>query len=307
MYDNIIETVELTKEYKLKGKGNITALNNINLSIQKGEVFGLLGPNGAGKTTLISILTTLIQPTSGSAFIDGIDVVKSPKLIKPKIALMLDFKLLYNRITAYDNLKFFCKLYKVPNYREKINSIVEDFGMGKWLNQYVSNFSMGMKMKLALCRTLLIERDILLLDEPTLGLDINSKSFIIKKLKESNSTIFLTSHDMSVVERLCDRIAFISNGSILKIGDQESLRKLVQAEISLKLKIDKNINDLKSRLNQIDYISNLSEDREGLVISLKNRKHYKDLLKILSNYEISKIHELELSLEDLFLKLINSK
>ncbi|MFW9829949.1 MAG: ABC transporter ATP-binding protein [Candidatus Thorarchaeota archaeon] len=307
MYDNIIETVELTKEYKLKGKGNITALNNINLSIQKGEVFGLLGPNGAGKTTLISILTTLIQPTSGSAFIDGIDVVKSPKLIKPKIALMLDFKLLYNRITAYDNLKFFCKLYKVPNYREKINSIVDDFGMGKWLNQYVSNFSMGMKMKLALCRTLLIERDILLLDEPTLGLDINSKSFIIKKLKESNSTIFLTSHDMSVVERLCDRIAFISNGSILKIGDQESLRKLVQTEISLKLKIDKNINDLKSRLNQIDYISNLSEDREGLVISLKNRKHYKDLLKILSNYEISKIHELELSLEDLFLKLINNK
>ncbi len=307
MSDNIIETVNLKKEYNLKGNGKITALDNINISIRRGEVFGLLGPNGAGKTTLLSILTTLIQPTSGYALIDGYNIAKYPNKIKPKIALMLDFKLLYNRITAYDNLKFICKLYKVSNYREKINKIVEDFGMEKWLNQYVSNFSMGMKMKLALCRTLLIDRDILLLDEPTLGLDVKSKSFIIEKLKESNSTIFLTSHDMSVVEKLCDRIAFINNGAILKIGDKESLKTLEQAEITLKLKILENKNELKSKLNQIDYVTNVSEDIDGLIVSLENRKYYKDLFILLSNYEILKINELELSLEEVFLKLINNK
>ena len=307
MSNDIIEIIDLRKEFKLKGKGKITALNNLNFTIQRGEVFGLLGPNGAGKTTLISILTTLIQPTSGNALIDGYDVVKYPKQIKPKIALMLDFKLLYNRITAYDNLKFICKLYKISNYKEKINRIVKDFGLEKWLNQYVSNFSMGMKMKLALCRTLLLERDILLLDEPTLSLDVQSKAFVIDKLKESNSTIFLTSHDMGVVEKLCDRIAFINNGSILKIGDKESIKRLAQTEITLKLKILEKKNELKSELHQLNYVINITDGSDGLVLSLKNRSYYKDLFLILSNYEILKFNEIEQSLEDLFLKLVNQK
>ncbi|NVM35981.1 MAG: ABC transporter ATP-binding protein [Candidatus Lokiarchaeota archaeon] len=305
MSHNIIEIIDLKKEFKLKGKDKITALDNINFTIQKGEVFGLLGPNGAGKTTLISILTTLIQPTRGYALIDGIDIVKYPKLIKPKIALMLDFKLLYNRITAYANLKFICKMYRISNYKDKINQIVKDFGMEKWLNQYVSNFSMGMKMKLALCRTLLLERDILLLDEPTLSLDVQSKSFIIDKLKDSNSTIFLTSHDMSVVERLCDRIAFINHGNILKIGDKDSIKKLAQTEIILKLKILEKKNELKSDLNQLNYILNISEEPEGLVLSLKDRSYYRDLFLILSNYEILRFNEIEQSLEDLFIKFAN--
>ncbi|MEE9378717.1 MAG: ABC transporter ATP-binding protein [Candidatus Lokiarchaeia archaeon] len=305
MSNDIIEIFDLRKEFKLKGKGKITALDNINFSIQKGEVFGLLGPNGAGKTTIISILTTLIQPTSGYALIDGYDVVKYPKKIKPKIALMLDFKLLYNRITAYDNLKFICKLYKISNYKEKINRIVKDFGMEKWLNQYVSNFSMGMKMKLALCRTLLLERDILLLDEPTLSLDVQSKAFVIDKLKESNSTIFLTSHDMGVVEKLCNRIAFINKGTILKIGDKENIKRLAQTEITLKLKISEKKNELKSELNQLNYVINITDGSDGLVLSLKNRSYYKDLFLILSNFKILKINEIEHSLEDLFLKLVN--
>lgn len=302
MSKNAIEIVELKKVFKLKGKAQITALNNINFNIPKGEVFGLLGPNGAGKTTLISILTTLIQPTSGYALIDGFDVAKFPKRIKPKIALMLDFKLLYNRITAYDNLKFICKMYRIPDYKEKITQIVKDFGIEKWLNQYVSTFSLGMKMKLALCRTLLLERDILLLDEPTLSLDVESKIFVINKLKKTNSTIFLTSHDMGVVEKLCDRIAFINKGNILKIGDKESVKKLAQTEVTLKIKIYKKKNELKSDLNQLNYVLNISEDSEGLVFSIKDSSYYKELFLILSNYEILKFNEVEQNLEDLFIK-----
>jgi len=120
MNKNIIETFDLSKIYKLKQrKKEIIALNEINISIKEGEIFGLLGPNGAGKTTLIQILTTLRQPTSGYALIDGNNILKKAKKAKSKVALMLDDKMLYYRITAYDNLKFFCKIYNVPNYDSK--------------------------------------------------------------------------------------------------------------------------------------------------------------------------------------------
>ena len=183
MSNNIIETFDLTKIYKLKGKREITALNNVNISIERGEIFGLLGPNGAGKTTMIQILTTILQPTSGYATVDGFNVVKNPLKAKSRIALLLGSGMIYYRITGYDNLKFFCKIYKVPNYKEKIYEMAKNFGLEDWLNQYVEKYSSGMKMKLALCRTLLLNRKLLFLDEPTLGLDAKLKKYIVDKLK----------------------------------------------------------------------------------------------------------------------------
>ena len=140
MTQKIIETFDLTKDYKLKNGKSITALNKVNISIKEGEIFGLLGPNGAGKTTLISILTTLLQPTSGYAIIDGYNLIKNPNQAKSRISLMLESDMLYYRITGYDNLKFFCKIYGISNYKEKINNIAKEFGLEKWLNQYVENF-----------------------------------------------------------------------------------------------------------------------------------------------------------------------
>jgi len=184
--NSIIETFDLSKIYHLKGsEKSIKALDNVNISIEKGEIFGLLGPNGAGKTTLIQILTTLLYPTSGYAVIDGYHLLKNPSKIKTKIALMLESDMLYYRITAYDNLKFFCKLYDVKNYPQKIEQMAKILGIEKWLNQYVEKLSSGMKMKLALCRTLLLERDILFLDEPTLGLDVKTIALFIEIIKNS--------------------------------------------------------------------------------------------------------------------------
>ena len=306
MNDTIIETIDLSKIYKLKGrKKEINALNNVNLSIREGEIFGLLGPNGAGKSTLIKILTTLIQPTSGYASIDGLNVVEKPKKIKPLIGLMLGNEMLYYRITGYDNLKFFCKIYKVPNYKEKINSIVKVFGLENWLKQYVGMYSDGMKLKLALCRTLLLERKILFLDEPTLGLDVNSKSIIIKKLKELKKTIFLTSHDMSVVEKLCDRVAFINNGNILNVGTKNEIKKLIQSQIKITVEIKESKNLLKNELSNLDFVQETYDNLRGLVIILKQRESYPDLLKFIGNYGISRVSEPELSLEELFIKLID--
>ena len=305
MVNNIVETFDLTKIYKLKGKKQeIIALNKVNLSVKEGEIFGLLGPNGAGKTTLIQILTTLRQPTSGYALIDGINVSEKPTQTKNKVALMLDNKMLYYRITGYDNLKFFCKIYNIPNYPEKILNISKEFGLEEWLNQLVENYSSGMKMKLALCRTLLLNRKVSFLDEPTLGLDVKIISFIIDKIKKSKKTIFLTSHDMSVVEKLCDRVAFIDKGKILKVGTKDNIKRMIQKEIKIKVTINGSKEQLKSELNQESFINNIINENKTLIVSLKNRDSYNDLLLILGKYPVQKVKEQELSLEDLFLKII---
>ena len=305
MKNIIIETIDLTKVYNLKKtKNKLIALDNVNLSINEGEIFGLLGPNGAGKTTMIQILTTLLQPTSGYAIIDGYNVVKYPKKAKSNIALMLESDMLYYRITAYENLKFFCRIYEVPNYKEKISHLAKDFGLEKWLNQYVENFSSGMKMKLALCRTLLLDRKILFLDEPTLGLDVKSIALIIKKLKSLKKTIFLTSHDMGVVEKLCDRIAFINKGKIVKIGTKKDIIELEQKEINIEITVNNEREKLINELRSLNYINNVIEVNNNIKVIFKNRSNYNNLLATLTKYDIFKIQENELSLEDLFLNLV---
>lgn len=306
MTNEIIKTVDLTKEFELKNKEEtITALDNVNITIEKGERFGFLGPNGAGKTTLIKILTTLLTPTSGNAYIDGIDVTKHPRKAKAKVALMLESGMLYNRITAYDNLRFFSKIYNVPNYRKRIDDLTEEFGLEKWLNQYVENFSSGMKMKLALCRTLLLDRDIMFLDEPTLGLDVKSISFIVERLKKSEKTIFLTSHDMNVVEKLCDRVAFINKGKILKVGKTTEISNLKKTDIDIILEVaNSQEEELLSILREKQFVNQVDSLNNGINVNLKSREFYSDLIKILNDFEVLKITEQKYSLEDLFLKLI---
>lgn len=305
MAGNIIETFDLTKIYKLKGgRGEIFALNKVNLSIKEGEIFGLLGPNGAGKTTMVQILTTLLQPTSGYAVVDGYNILKKPKHVKNCVGLMLGSDMLYYRITGYDNLKFFCQIYHIPNYKEKIYKMADEIGLNNWLNQYVEHFSSGMKMKLALCRTLLLDPKILFLDEPTLGLDVKSTSFIINKLKNLKRTVFLTSHNMNVVEKLCNRIAFINEGKIVKIGNKNELKKLKQSEIKVELELNENNGQLKYELTQQEFINEIIETDFGFIISLKEREYYKDLFSILRKYTILRVKERETSIEDLFLKII---
>lgn len=304
MKDTIIETFDLSKIYYLKGKNkHINALDNVNISIKKGEIFGLLGPNGAGKTTLIQILTTLLHPTRGYALIDGYNILKNPNRVKSKVALMLGSDMLYYRITAYDNLKFFCKLYMVPNYEQKIHNITKLLGIENWLNQYVEKLSSGMKMKLALCRTLLLEREILFLDEPTLGLDVKTVTLFVDIIKNLDSTIIIASHDLIVVEKLCDKIAFLNKGKILNIGTQEEIKNLMESEIKIEISLTNRNQELISELQNQNFITDITIQRKNsILIRLKERVYYKDLFKLLSNYDITKIKEQETSFEELFLK-----
>lgn len=304
MSDFAIETIDLTKIYKMKGnKKSLKVLDKISLSVKKGEIFGLLGPNGAGKTTLIQILTTIKQPTSGEAFINGYDIIKNPNQAKSNIALMMDWKMLYYRLTVYDNMKFFCRIYEVPNYKKKIDKLVEEFNLKKWLHESVHKLSTGMMMKLALMRTLILDRDTLFLDEPTLGLDVVTVDYITEKIKNTNKTIFLTSHDMRVVDKLCDRIAFINQGRIISIGTKEDLEKYDKKEIQIIVEIDSNRRELTSELKQQDFISEVYELEKFMSINLSERKNLRDLLAILGKYDVQKVYEREMALEDLFLKI----
>ncbi|MFX1393678.1 MAG: ATP-binding cassette domain-containing protein [Promethearchaeota archaeon] len=309
MSENIIETIDLTKKYKLKAGGKILALNKINISIKEGEIFGLLGPNGAGKTTLVSILSTLLQPTSGTAKVFGYDVRKNPKEIKRRIGLMLGDEMIYYRMTGIDNLKFFARIYQINNYKEKIKQITTLLGIDQKLKEYVSNYSRGQKLRIALSRILLIEPDLLFLDEPLLGMDPKTTRDLIKILLGLNKTILLTSHQMHVVQQLCKRIAFLNRGNIIKIDTKENFVDILKHFIRVRFNIidDKSKRELNKELKSLNYINKISHYKEGFIISLTDYQHYPSLLSCLGKYPVQKIQELEPSLDDVFIELSSQK
>ena len=297
-----IEAINLTKVYKLRGKNKeVRALDGLNLFIKKGEIFGLVGPNGAGKTTFIDILTTIRSITSGEAYIDGFNVHTETAKAKSRISLMLGAGMNYTGLTGYSNLKYYAKIYRINNYKQKINELAKSFGLENWLDQYVLRYSTGMVVKLAICRTLLLDRPILLLDEPARGLDVKTKDFMIKVFKESNKTILVTSHNMDLVEELCDHIAFIQNGKIIKVGKKEEiLKSLKESEVQIETTIGKNIKQLFIELKDLDYVRNVEKNSKGLKINIINRDYYNDLISVLTKYRIQHINEIELSITDVF-------
>ncbi|MBY9006366.1 MAG: ABC transporter ATP-binding protein [Candidatus Lokiarchaeota archaeon] len=301
----VIETFNLTKRYKLRGKAErLTALNSINLKVNEGEIFGLLGPNGAGKTTLVSILTSLIPPTEGFAKVLGKNVLKEQYFIKKNVGLMLGSDMIYYRLTGYRNLKFFCKIYNINDYEKKIKDIVELLGLTSKLNQLVETYSSGMKVKLALARILLIDPKILFLDEPMLGLDPKTANSIVDILKKFNKTIFLTSHQMNIVESLCDRIAFLREGQIIKVDSKENFKNIVKGETKIQISVsDNRKNDLVKTLSNLEFVNNLKVENGNILFSLVSKSNYPNLFDVLSNFPITKFREIETDLEDVFIKL----
>ena len=303
----VIETFNLTKRYKMRGKvQQLTALDKINLKIEEGEIFGLLGPNGAGKTTLVSILTALIQPTEGYAKVLGRNVLKEKYFIKKNVGLMLGSDMIYYRLTGYRNLKFFCKIYNISDSEKKIKDIVELLGLTSKVNQLVETYSSGMKVRLALARILLIDPKILFLDEPMLGLDPNTAKSIIDILKKFNKTIFFTSHQMNIVESLCDRIAFLKEGKIIKVDSKENFKNLIKREPTIQINVsDKGKNDLIKTLSNLEFVDNLKVENENIFFCLKSKSNYPNLFEVISNFPITKFTEIERDLEDVFIKLSN--
>ena len=223
---NIITIDNVCKNYKTK-----KALDNVSLSIKQGELFGLLGVNGAGKTTLIKILCGLTRKTSGSITINNFNLDKESDKIKEIIDISPQETSVANNLTVKENLEFFANIYN-NNNTKTINEIVDIFNLNEVLNQRAKTLSGGYKRRLSIAIALISKPKILFLDEPTLGLDVFARRElwnIIKKLQK-NITIILTSHYLEEIETLCDRVAILSNGKLLKTGTVEEIKQITNTQ-----------------------------------------------------------------------------
>ncbi|WP_106792053.1 ABC transporter ATP-binding protein [Aquimarina sp. Aq78] len=220
----MIKIEQLSKKYK---GAEAYSVSDLDLFIDEKEIFGLLGPNGAGKTTLISLLCSLIKPTSGSFTIDGL-TYKNPNQLKQLIGIVPQEYALYPALTANENLTYFGSMYGLKGQllKSKISQAIEILGLSKFANKKVSTFSGGMKRRINLIASILHEPKVLFLDEPTVGVDVQSKNVIIKYLQLLNkkgATIIYTSHHLNEAEDFCTRVAIIDHGKIISQGQPQEL------------------------------------------------------------------------------------
>ncbi|KGX91339.1 ABC transporter ATP-binding protein [Pontibacillus halophilus JSM 076056 = DSM 19796] len=224
----MIEINEVTKTFPHKKKP-ITALNHVNLTVKEGQVVGLLGENGAGKTTLLRAIATMLTPTSGQILVGGHDTVRHARHVKQLIGVLFGGETgLYDRLTARENLTYFGTLYGLSKHETKvaIDELTTRFGMKDYLDRRVGNFSKGMRQKVAIARTLIHDPAIILLDEPTTGLDITSSNVfreLILQLKKQGKTLLFSSHIMEEVQALCDSVVMMHKGQVVYEGQLEVL------------------------------------------------------------------------------------
>ncbi|MDK2984165.1 ATP-binding cassette domain-containing protein [Thermococcus sp. PK] len=243
-----IEVENLVKKY-----GDFEAVKGISFKVKRGEIFAFLGPNGAGKTTTVHVLTTLLKLTSGKAIVAGHDVVKEPMEVRKRIGIVFQDPSLDRELTAYENMYIHGRIYGLGGneLKNKIEELLKFVELWEFRNKPVKYFSGGMQRRLEIARALLHEPEVLFLDEPTIGLDPQTRAHIwdyIKAMKEEhNMTIFLTTHYMDEAEQLADRIAIMDHGKIIAEGTAEELKKLVGNDvIYLKLEAPEDLKCLKA-------------------------------------------------------------
>lgn len=235
MDDVVIKTEQLSKVFEQGGKREVIALDNVDLEISRGEVFGLLGPNGAGKTTLIRILVGLLTPTSGKATVLGKDVVQYIDYIRPRVALLPQEAGVYERLTARENLVYYGGMYGIPNeeLQRRADNLLGIVGLADKQDYQVKGFSGGMKRKVLVARALIIEPEIIFMDEPTTGIDTIGARVVrnlLKKLSsERKQTIILTTHDLNEISELCSRVAILNKGQLVAIGKPSELEAKYKA------------------------------------------------------------------------------
>ena len=235
----MLKVENLYKEF-----GNIKAVNSISFEVKKGQVFGLLGPNGAGKSTIISMISTLIEPTKGDILFEGKSILKDSKSIRQKLGVVPQDIALYPTLTGYDNLSFWGNVYglKGSDLKKRILDVSDIIGLNGRLKDRVDKYSGGMKRRLNIGAALLHKPELLIMDEPTVGIDPQSRNHILDTVLELNKqgmTIIYTSHYMEEVEYLCNELCIMDEGNIIAYGSQQELVDLVKEKTQINLKLNK--------------------------------------------------------------------
>jgi ABC-2 type transport system ATP-binding protein len=221
----LIEIINLTKRF-----GKITAVEDLNLKIEEGELFGIVGPNGAGKTTIVRILCGAMKPTAGTVRVGGYDILKEPIKVKAMLGYLPEEPNLYERLTPKSLLRFFGELYGVEDSGDRVDELLSLVGLSERSDSRISTFSKGMRQRLAIARTLIHDPEILILDEPTMGLDPGAARSIREFIAEqaSRKTILMCTHYMDEAEQLCDRVGILNDGKLVAVGKPDELKKRVK-------------------------------------------------------------------------------
>ncbi len=305
----MIKVTNLTKRFN-----GFTAVDHISFDVKKGEIFGLLGPNGAGKTTTIRMLSTLTRPTEGTATVGNYDVVKDDNEVRELIGLVSEKIIMYDRLTAKENLRFFGSLYNIPKkvLNTRIDELLGLVQLGDWKNSQVGTFSSGMRQRMNVIRAMLNMPDVLLLDEPTLGLDPQStvevREFVRKINRENKTTLILTTHMMTEADMLCDRIGIIDHGKISALDTPTNLKKIVTGADTTLLELDvanltTNIMETIRSLKCVDSVS--QENATHIKIHANGDEAFDTIIDAIraERGKINSVQNLQPTLEDVFLHI----
>src|SRR4030043_287090 len=307
--ESLIEVHNLTKMF-----GKFTAVDDVSFNVKKGEIFGLLGPNGAGKSTTLRMLSTLARPTKGTAIVGGFDIAKDDTEVRKLIGIVSEKMIMYNRLTAKENLWFFGSLFNIPKdtLTKRIDDLLELVQLTKWKNAQVGTFSTGMRQRMNVIRALLNMPQVLFLDEPTLGLDPQSsveiRDFIKKLNREDETTIIITTHMMVEADLLCDRMGVMDHAKIVALDTSTNLKKLISGKDTtiLSLEIANLTSELIETVRALECADSVTQEISAhLKVIVHGDEAFDSVIDAIrkKNGKINSMENLQPTLEDVFLHI----
>lgn len=303
----MLELVDLTKKFK-----HIYAVKNLNMFIEQGEIVGLLGPNGAGKSTAISMMSSLVEPTSGDVRFHNKSILKNPAPLRKVIGVVPQEIALYTELTAEENLRFFGRIYhlKGEKLNRKIDEVLEQIGLTERRKDIVKTFSGGMKRRLNIGVALLHDPEFIIMDEPTVGIDPQSRNYILETVKrlnvEKQMTVLYTSHYMEEVEFLCNRIYIMDQGSLIASGTKDEIKRILSSEKAISIKAERWNDAFLSALKELPTVNRMNiDEKEITIMTAKEINLFSHIIQLAEDddIELTSVNVKTPTLEDVFLHL----
>ncbi len=308
MSEYVVQTQQLVKKYR-----DFAAVDHLNLTVKRGEVYGFLGPNGAGKTTTLLMLMGIIKPTQGNARVFGESIGQDSFVIKQKIGMVTEYQKYYDDMTAWEYLHFFAQLFKYENFEARAEYLLEKLDLWNWKDVAIGKYSTGMSRKLGFARALLHSPELIILDEPVSGLDpkgILQVRTILKEEKDSGATILISSHILSEIEHTADRVGIMLKGRLIIEDDTSRLKKLGSTENRIEIEPVHPTSEILEKIGSIPFVEKVEVKDNVYIVLTPNDNDYRDVLgqKLLEmNIVIRGMRKLENSLEEAFVTITENE